>query len=91
VVFRHLSKPSASGPKPRDLSRVRASWKVWFLRNSELILSTAGAGFGGSADSLLDGTGAKDVVLDEGQLMVALELGLKEMQAGGRACVRVSE
>jgi FKBP-type peptidyl-prolyl cis-trans isomerase 2 len=36
-------------------------------------------------------TGAVEFVLDEGQLMFALELSLKEMQVGSRACVRVSE
>jgi len=71
-----------SGPKPRDLSKVTASWRVWFVRNSEMVMSTFGEG--GDA-------GGIQFVLDEGQLMVALQLALKDMHVGSRACLRISE
>mmetsp|Transcript_120262 Transcript_120262/g.239356 ORF Transcript_120262/g.239356 Transcript_120262/m.239356 type:complete len:449 (-) Transcript_120262:66-1412(-) len=59
------------------------------MRNSELILSTGTY----SGDACADGTSKKgrEIVVDEGSLMVALELGFKEMEAGSRACLRISE
>lgn len=88
------------GEKPRDLARVRASWRVWFLRSSELILSSSQPNPmmppppGGLDDAEEGGAGisrGRDVILDQGGFMVALELAMKEMHVGERACLRVSE
>lgn len=75
MMLRFLD-PGPGGEKPRDLARVSASWRVWFLRNGEEIVNW--------------NTG-EEFVLDESSVMVALELALKEMEAGGRACLRVAE
>jgi len=81
IILRTL-EPGPTGVKPRDLSRVTASWRVWFLRNSELVMSTF---------SETNVTGAVEFVLDDGTMMVAIQLALKDMLVGTRACLRVSE
>lgn len=70
--------PSLSkGVKPRDLAKVRAGWNVWFLRNGEEVLRAM--------------QGFEFVLDDESGLMVALELGLKDMEVGSRAALRVNQ
>lgn len=64
------------GQKPRDLGKVSADWRVWFLRNGELVL---------------DWGRGHEFVVDEATVMVALDLALREMEAGSRAVLRVSE
>jgi hypothetical protein len=79
IVLRVLE--SGAGVKPRDLAQVTASWRAWFVRSSELIMSSA-----------VDGSsGGTEFVLDEAQIMVPLALALKEMEVGSRACLRVSK
>lgn len=84
VVLRILD-PVPGGQKPRDLAHVTASWRIWFLRNSQLVVSTS------SGEGVAEDGGGEELVIDTGQLMVALELGLKEMECGSRACLRISE
>lgn len=55
------------------------------MRNGELVFSTSPDG------AALRSERGKEFIVDEGKLIVALELGLKEMEAGSRACLRVSE
>eukprot|EP00401_Gymnodinium_catenatum_P063616 CAMPEP_0117524594 /NCGR_PEP_ID=MMETSP0784-20121206/35327_1 /TAXON_ID=39447 /ORGANISM="" /LENGTH=623 /DNA_ID=CAMNT_0005320749 /DNA_START=59 /DNA_END=1930 /DNA_ORIENTATION=- len=80
VVLQEIS-PGQEGEKPRDLARVRASWQAWFARNGEHVLSTGDC----------EATEGVEFVLDESKIMVALEMGLKEMSCGSRAVLRISE
>eukprot|EP00439_Symbiodinium_sp_Y106_P007548 s2394_g1.t1 len=70
-----------SGPRPIDAATVRASWRAWFQRNLELIFST------GDPENPAE---AVEVVIDEDEVMAALQLGLKHLKAGSRGFLRVS-
>jgi len=100
IVVRILD-PSPGGEKPRDLATIVASWRVWFKRNGELIHSTSSSrplteldippDVGDSPAGEAPPNGTVRFTLDDNAIMVALELGFKNMECGSRACVRVSE
>eukprot|EP00927_Polykrikos_kofoidii_P044886 TRINITY_DN38756_c0_g1_i1.p1 TRINITY_DN38756_c0_g1~~TRINITY_DN38756_c0_g1_i1.p1 ORF type:complete len:722 (-),score=162.43 TRINITY_DN38756_c0_g1_i1:319-2343(-) len=89
IILRVLDDAGGAGEKPADLARVWASWRVWFSRNGEFVLSfnTDEAALGKERAM----TTGKDFLIDEGQIMVALELAIKAMPCGSRAVVYISE
>ncbi|CAK9101443.1 Peptidyl-prolyl cis-trans isomerase FKBP8 (PPIase FKBP8) (FK506-binding protein 8) (FKBP-8) (Rotamase) [Durusdinium trenchii] len=86
MMFRRLSGSAFAVPPGssccRDCCRLRAAWRVWFARNNELVLSTG---------SVTRPEEAVELVLDEDELIMALELALKHLEAGASCCIRVSE
>lgn len=87
IVLRLLESDPA-GKKPRDLARVRASWRAWFARSGEDVVAVPGGSM--PTPSIL-GIEGVELVIDEGRLMLPLEMALKEMPCGSRALLRVSE
>eukprot|EP00435_Cladocopium_sp_Y103_P054985 s405_g18.t1 len=87
VMFRRLHGAPLLPPMgpglPRDAAAVKAAWRVWFARNGELVMNTG--------SDLWEDAAAVQLVIDEDELMIPLEMGLKQLQAGAAGCLRVSE
>lgn len=87
VMFRRLHGapllPPTGPGLPRDAATVKAAWRVWFARNGELVMNTG--------NDLWEEDAAVQLVIDEDELMIPLEMGLKQLQAGAAGCLRVSE